>query len=544
MNPLSSLKVGARLGVGFGMLLLLMTALAAIGLSRLSLLQRNLDHLVQRDFAQVAHVNAMRDAVRQQSEALRDIILQQDVSFIKTELKFMKEARARYRSSAAALDKLVAGSRDKGQLVQLAQLEDRVQGMVDQAVDFSLSGDPANAAKVMREQIRPGQLELLSQLDGMLKRRQRVVEVLAQGAAQAYHGALIFMIALWAAAMALGAGIAYFITRSITQPLNRAVGVARKIARGDLSGSIEVRGGDELATLLLALKDMNQHLLQIIGGVSRASNDVASSSSGLSAEAAQVSARVESQTERIMQISAAIEEVTVSIAEVASGASRVAEASAKTQDIAASGNENMTREVQSSQRIVTSVESSGATIEELSGAIERIGEVTRVIKEIADQTNLLALNAAIEAARAGEQGRGFAVVADEVRKLAERTSSSTTDIAQVVEVIHSKTGMAVTAMRQVRQEVREESELTLKTRDILREIAAAATEVNKLAQDIAAATNEQKAASTETAVGMEKISGLTEENAASIRHVGAAADSLAATAGELQRLVGQFKLAG
>jgi len=351
------------------------------------------------------------------------------------------------------------------------------------------------------------------------------------------------MILLGGIAMVLGVAIAYFITRSIVVPLNSAVDIAYKISRGDLTSRIESAGMDEVGKLLHALREMNLNLSSIIGGVKAAANDVAGSSAKLSGAAGQVGHRAESQVEQVMQVGAAMEEMAVSISEVAEGAGSVAEAAGKTRLIAQEGNKNIGLGVESTRRIAASVDISSISITELSQEMQKISDVAKVIKDIADQTNLLALNAAIEAARAGEQGRGFAVVADEVRKLAERTSVSTTDITNMVNTISSKTAAAVESMGKVQRDVKEGETFNNLTRDILSQIASSSEDLNILAQDIASATKEQKSATSETAVSMEKISVLTEENSANIREVGGAADKLAVTAAEMQRLVDQFKLA-
>ena len=539
----SRLNVGGRLGAGFTLILCLLTLVAGVGLSRMFLLEDNLKLIVDQDYAKIGLLNTMRDAVRYQAIALRDIILQQDFSFMQSELKRIKEARKTYQDASGTLAKMVTDTNDQAYLNKIKQTEEQIQPLVEQIKNYALSDASDEARAVVSDQVRPKQIELIAELDEMLKRMELRSHEFAQEANRAYNGALYLMIGLSIIAIILGALIAMLITRSITSPLGVAVDMAQRISRGDLTSSARPQGKDELAKLLETLNEMNGNLADIIGQVKQATDVITTSSTHLSRTSDDVTERAEVQTDRVMQISAAMQEMLASVSEVASNATSVAGAAARTQQIAADGNSNMVRSMDSTQRILDSVVSSSTAITSLSSEIKRIDDLTRVIKDIADQTNLLALNAAIEAARAGEQGRGFAVVADEVRRLAERTTSSTMDITQMVDVIGGKSEEVVAAMQHVSQEVQDGTETNKVTQDILRDIVAAAEEVNHMVHGIVLATGEQKDSTTETAAGMERISGIAEENNASIHKVQHAASELSGTAEKLHRLIDQFKLA-
>ncbi|MCL4470877.1 MAG: methyl-accepting chemotaxis protein [Gammaproteobacteria bacterium] len=341
-------------------------------------------------------------------------------------------------------------------------------------------------------------------------------------------------------ALALALGILVKLLGAMSSGFGLAYQVFEKIAEGDLTSRLEIGGENEFDRVLTSLAYMQVHLKVILDEVAVASTAVTSRTDHLREEVRQVSTRFNVQSDRVMQVSAAMEEMSVSIREVAEGAKGSAQAAAQTHEIVEDGNGKMGLSMESTTRVVAAVESSGTTIGELNQSIQKIGDITKVIKEIADQTNLLALNAAIEAARAGEQGRGFAVVADEVRKLAERTASSTADIACMIDEIRTTTGAAVQSMAKAAQEVEQGRDMIVASSASLREIMRSSDKVSEMAQHIASAADEQSIAGEEVANNMEKISLLADESVSSIQIIEHSTDDLARVAQDLQELVRHF----
>ena len=542
MDSLSRMKVGPRLMLGFGIVLLFMLIILGIGLSRLAMLQSNLEVIVQRDYAKITLLNKMRDAVRFRGIALRDVVLQDEFGFKREESKRMREARKAYQDADTALSKYESDAEDKAALESIRQAEAVAAEQITLVMDAALSEDNETAQAAIRDVVRGQQRALIEKLDAMLSRLENKTLALSTQAKGAFDSALLLMSGLGVLALIVSILVALLITRSITGRLNSAVQLAQRITDGDLSGGVTDTGADEVSQLLRSLGQMNSALSDVIGQASIASHHVSKSCGELSLTIRDVSRSTDSQVEQVLKVSAAMEQMGVSSAEVAADAGSVASAADHARDVAQEGNKNMQRSVAATDRIVESVANSSAAIGELSQQIERISQVTQVIRDIADQTNLLALNAAIEAARAGEQGRGFAVVADEVRKLAERTASSTLSITETVNSVSGKTTQVVEAMARVSADVNDNAEISQTTRKLLGDIVDAASEVNRLIQHIANATREQTEASHGTSVAMETISQISESNSAHMHGINIAAEGLKVTANNLQNLVDRFRL--
>ena len=334
----------------------------------------------------------------------------------------------------------------------------------------------------------------------------------------------------------------WFLIRAIMNPLNRAIDHFDHISQGVLTDEIDIGGRDEPGRLLCALASMQVHLKVILDEIRLAAVSIDSQSKLLNREMDQVNEQSMAQKDRVQSTASATQEFSQSVAEVAESANQTATAAAHAKELVAESTGNMSRSMDATTRVVEAVQESSAAVGELNHAIVRIGDITKVIKEIADQTNLLALNAAIEAARAGEFGRGFAVVADEVRKLAERTTTSTTEIAASVGQFQTVTHNAVDSMNRAVAEVETGIGMMRSSVSGLDSVRASSEDAAGMAGHIADAARQQAIASEEVASNMEQVSALIERNTAAAAEAQQTATRLAQAAATLQAVVDGFKI--
>jgi methyl-accepting chemotaxis protein len=542
----SQFKIGTRLGAGFAFLLILLLAVAGFGIVHMKETRASLNEITQVNNVETGLVTAMRGSVYQRAILVRNIVLLTDDAAMQAESLKFKEQRNAYAQAKEKLSQLFAlpgtTEEEKSLFTRIGQAEILTVPLVEKVTALGLANKNEEATKVLVSEVEAPQNNWLDLLNQLVAKEDQLNEQAAGLAEASYSSAQISMLMLCAVALVFSIFTAVVLTRGITRPINRAVEVAQRVAEGDLTARIEVESGDEIGKLMLSLRTMNENLASLIRQAGDSSLNVASAASELSTAALQVSESSQQQSEAASSMAAAVEEMAVSVSQItdhANGAEKIAsESSALSRD----GGKVIGEMIAKMHEISITVNDSSRVMEELTGQSEQISSIVMVIKEVADQTNLLALNAAIEAARAGEQGRGFAVVADEVRKLAERTAQSTLDISGVIEKIRNGIHAVMDSMRFGVEQVNQGMTQAEETVEAISRINTGSQQVVVTVNDISAALREQSMANNEIAQSVEKIAQMAEENNAAVNETAKTAHNLEQLAVTLQGIVSRFKV--
>jgi methyl-accepting chemotaxis protein len=465
-------------------------------------------------------------------------------------LQAMNEARVRLDQSRKGDDSAGQGKIEQADqaLAQAEQLKTTVKDEGYQTVLNEVVGHIG------------GFSEKLAEYTGLLAQEKTVYEQLHQRAAQVVERVdqayvaedqsmqaelkknSLLIIGSSALALLVGLIASWVITRLIVAPLRSVIRVAQQIASGDLSATVEVTRRDEIGQLMQAMQQMGAGLSSIVSGLQAGIEQLASSAQSLSAVTEQTNLEVSSQKEETEQVATAMNQMTATVHDVARNAEEAAQAAQTADGKVESGQQVVRQSMARIEQLADSATSASSSIESLSAEIQNIGTVLSVIKSVAEQTNLLALNAAIEAARAGEQGRGFAVVADEVRALAKRTQQSTEEIERLVSALRSAAQSSVQQIQNSGELVKLAVSDALQTESALGSIAAAVSLIQQMNQQIAAAAEEQSSVAEEINRSVTSIRASADQSSLAMQGNAASSIELAQLGVELKGMVGHFRI--
>ncbi|HVN48536.1 MAG TPA: methyl-accepting chemotaxis protein [Bacteroidota bacterium] len=394
----------------------------------------------------------------------------------------------------------------------------------------------------MRVDMKAQYDKVVADLNVLINLNNKGSEESAKLSADTFVSSRTAIIVVLIISMGLGLLLALFITRTISQPLNEMGRQAEVIASGDLTVLVHHQSHDEIGKLAESFRKMVNGLRETLQQVMTLSSAVASASSEISSSTEEMAAGAQEQTSQAGEVASAVEEMTKTIIENSKNAGSAAATARQAKQSAEQGGRVVDQTIRGMKEIAKVVRKSASTVQELGKSSDQIGKIISVIDDIADQTNLLALNAAIEAARAGEQGRGFAVVADEVRKLAERTTKATKEIADMIKKIQSDTKGAVISMDEGTSKVDEGIAFADQAGVALKEIVATSQQLTDMVAQIAVASEQQSSASEQISKNVEAISAVTSETATGNQQIARASEDLNRLTENLQQLVERFRL--
>lgn len=510
---IANLNIGTRLGAGFGLLLILITSVAGLGLSSMSSTDAALHHIVDVNVKKMGYLEDMQMSAHIVSRVIRSIALTSDSKAANALKRKIVSANEVYNSSADGLEKMPLDEAGKAYVDKIKKLKAEAQTVNEKFLDMSLV-DKEGALQVLMTQSIPINHQWQDAMHDFSDLQRTKNKKDEEAGIESYTSARSWMLSITVGALLAGITIAWLATRSITRPLHQAVQVAQKVAKGDLTSHIDVRSSDETGQLLQALKEMNASLANIVGQVRGGADTIATASSQIASGNLDLSSRTETQASSLEETASSMEEMTSTVKQNADNARQANNLAGVASEVANKGG-----------AVVSEVVN---TMSAINDSAKKIVDIISVIDGIAFQTNILALNAAVEAARAGEQGRGFAVVAAEVRNLAQRSAGAAKEIKTLISDSVEKVDAGSKLVHQAGNTMTEVVESVKRVSDIINEIAAASAQQTAGIEQINAAV-----------IDMDNV---TQQNAALVEEAAAAAGSMQDQAANLAQVVSIFKV--
>lgn len=543
MNPIKNLQIRTKLNILVIVASCLLVVTGVIGLVGVYISNSALSDVYNDKLINIVRLNEVRDSQNRIRAELQEASLERDGFEILNHIDKIRSSTFKIETALTEYNKKPKSDEEKKMMdTFMAQRLDYGRNGVLPIIDLLQSEKFEQAAKLSKEVIVPGFAKASGGIDALIQPQVDAAKANFERVERSTQIIRVIAIVTICVGLVLSIFLGLIITRSVNQGVNELATTAKKLANGDLTARVNWDSSDELGDVSRAFNQMTTEFAALISEVRNSADQVASAASAQANTAEKVSSISSSQTQEAAIAAASIETLNSAVKQISQKTDDVVTSANNASNMAAEGQQVVNKAVMGIQQVADTVKESAQLMSSLGQRSDQIGLIVNVIKDIAEQTNLLALNAAIEAARAGEQGRGFAVVADEVRKLAERTATATSEISSMIAAIQSETGNAVTTMEKSSSQVGDGVALAIQAGQSLQNINISVTKVVEMIEQISTSTKQQSESTNAITQRVEKISSMAKENTSSVDETTQASHDLQKLSSHLQQVVSRFKL--
>lgn len=536
-----NIKLTTRALLSFGIICLLLIGLGVATLFKMNSIHEAASDLNDNWMPSVRQAGRIEVAMLLYRLDARRLVMD-DARQSDASIKKINQLKANLNSVIQDYARLVSDPAEQ-QLFNTVQADaNAYQNKIDELIELSKTRTYQEMALFIQDTTKPQALALQAAIEALIDINEKGADRSGLTADQSFTSGRNISILFIVIAVIVTVLVAVTFTRSITRPIQTLLVTTRKIADGDLRADVEISGTDELTELQTATATMLASLKGTIQHICDSSGQLASAAEQMSSITRESNSGIQRQNMETEQAATAVNEMTAAVEEVARNAVSASQSTQTSERAAHTGQERVSQTIASLERLSATVERTGVEVEGLADQAQHIAKVLDVIGSIADQTNLLALNAAIEAARAGEQGRGFAVVADEVRALAHRTQTSTREIEQMIQGIQKDSHLAVQSMKQSTQEAGSTLQIAHEAGVALDQITTSISDINERNLLIATASEQQAQVARSVDQNLVSIRDLSAQSASAAGQTALASSELSLLAVDLNRLVARFSV--